>query len=702
MLRRSSSGAKRKALDQTPSDSRRVPLFRSPPVKRIVEGVGVTGVFFLLFSFQLRPLWSSLTHSIAPDLGDPLFNLLVLKWDIHQLQQGLPDLWHLPIYHPFDSSLLLSDHLLGTALQAWGWTALTGSLIAAYNLLFFASFLLSALSTYAVSRASGLSVPASFLAAAAFAMSPFRWSQASHLQILLMQWIPLTLFFWDRLLAEPRVRWAVAFTTAYVLHLCGGTYLTYMIHFPLLALLLHRGLRKDREGRRRFRRWLSSRSLRLLVPTALVTASAAALVLLPYLGLPFDLERADADFRAFGTTTLSLLTPSHRNLYHDLVAPWLRPLARSYPRGNWTTEKTLFPGFLPTLLGITGLVVFLGRHRRRGDGTGSRPIRSPDRPSRKRRWLLRALLLAVAIPFFAADLYTFAFRLPENPARWLSPGSFYDLAFTVQVVALSAWVGLRRRWLGRIGLTGWRRLPVWPRGVLLVGATTLLLGFPGIFEPLADVLPGLAGMRVPSRFFAFTSFAIAFFAGWGLDALRCRAPRLRHPAVMSAILLLLVIELTPARLDWFPPPEPPAAHHWIAANDRVEAVLELPFRSPLRDLLYASFASLHWKPVANGFSANAPPHYWELRRVCCWPVPEPRALERLRDLGISHVLIHGEALEARWARRRLAAWRREVRAGRVPGVRQVYGDEGGDWIFAIDGGERDPGGKNLDSPRRPQ
>lgn len=219
--------------------------------------------------FYLRPVWQVWQDRIAPNTADPLFNLWVLKWGVHQIRSGLPDLWEANIFHPTPGTLALSDHLIGPALQI----ALFDNAIAGYNFLFFTSFVLTGLAVCWVIRRSGASWIAATLAGAMYAFSPFRLTHLNHIQILLAQWVPLTLWFWDRLLAERRVRHAVLFLVFYLLNLTGGAYLAYMVHIPLLVILINRAAIHRRE---------LLGGLRVLIPVALVAGGALAAVFLPY------------------------------------------------------------------------------------------------------------------------------------------------------------------------------------------------------------------------------------------------------------------------------------------------------------------------------------------------------------------------------------------------------------------------------------
>ena len=182
--------------------------------------------------------------------------------------------------------------------------------------------------------------------------------------MLIAQWIPLTLWFWDRLLAERTARNAALFLAFYLLNLTGGCYLAYMIHFPLLAILVNRAVSERRE-------LLSSRSLRVLVPVGLVAGAAGRR---PLPALRADLAVAGAR-RAPGRRSGSSGPPRRATSAPrgraSTSAP-RRELLRSGlgdgARGpSSSPERALFAGFLPTVLFLVGAV---GRWRRPPGGLG--------------------------------------------------------------------------------------------------------------------------------------------------------------------------------------------------------------------------------------------------------------------------------------------------------------------------------------------
>ncbi len=608
-------------------------------------GLGLAALLYLAFTLLcLRPGWGDLSSAIAPDLGDPLFNLSILKWGAGQWAAGLPDYWSAPFFFPLERTITLSDHLLGPSAFVALFTALVPNAVAAYNFLFLSSFVLSGLATFWVLRQCGLGRAAAFAGGLIFAFSPFRMDQRSHLQILLAQWVPLVLWFWDRLLAERTGKKAVLFLLFYALHLSGGNYLAYMIHLPMAAILAVRA----RELRSEL---FSRRSLAVLAPVALGCILLLAAVFYPYtVPTGLDLERGMSEWRHWGASAVSYFMPGISNWYFgDTLWSLQRP------------ENTLFAGFLPTLLAVMGLAG-LWRERERQSAV---PLSS------RRRLLLAVLLTVAALAWLLGELHTLR-NLERLTLFRASVGLHgYRRPALLLGVALLAWLGLSRRWTGR-----WPAWTLsrggWERGLLAAGGISFLFSFPIVFVPMAEVLPGLDRMRVPARFYVFVSLAVAWLAALALDRLARRWPG-RHGAVVTGLLLVAIGgELVPRAMAWNPVPDEAGlepVYQWLGRQPDVTAVLELPAGEVLPDISYMYRQTFHHKPLINGYSGFIPPTYYALLGRCCFPIPDDETLEVLRSLGVSHVIIHPPERWGRAKRQQVADF------GSRPGVTQVF--EGG-------------------------
>jgi hypothetical protein len=436
-------------------------------------------------------------------------------------------------------------------------------------------------------RKSGLSWTAAALAGWMYAFSSFRLSQMAHLQVLIAQWIPLTLWFWDRLLAERTAKNAVLFLLFYLLNLSGGCYFAYMIHFSLLAIFL---CRAPSVGRDLF----SLRSLRVLIPVAAVAALAVAAIFLPYMRISRaqGLSRPKTEIEFYSAKLASYFSPSLENGYFGAGADRLlhKALGDSADR-FFRPENSLFAGFLPTILFFVGI--------------------------------------------------------------W------------------AAWRGRRRPW---------EAADLWVRGLVLSGLAGFVLSFAWAFVPLAQVVPGLSGMRVPARFYAFVSLTLVFFAARGVDFLRAHVPGPRaRAALVAALAAVLLIELAPwgFRVERLPREgELPQVYRWLRDEPSIQGLVELPLYGDSRenDYLYAS--TLHWKPIANGYSGYMAPSYDELTNKI-FRLPGAAGFDLLRTLRISHIVVHAEPpLRIKEVRR----WERKHGEGPEREMEKVYGSED-DQIF---------------------
>lgn len=516
------------------------------PARRLLPWLALTLLYTAAACVYFWPLPRLAGDHIGPDLGDPLFNLWVLKWGAHQIGLGAPDVWDANIYHPTRGTLAFSDHLLGPAAQLFLFLKIVPNAIAGYNFLFLSSFVTSALAVCWVLRRSGTSWIAAALAGGMYAFSSFRYGQLAHLQILIAQWIPLTLWFWDRLLAERTIKNAALFLLFYLLNLSGGCYLAYMIHFPMLAILASRGIAD-------WRGLISIRSLRVLAPVALVAGVCAAVLFLPYarISRAQSLSRPASEIEEYSAHLASYFSPDPQNLYFgDGADRFLRGLFGQSAELFHRPENSLFAGFLPTILFCVGVFAALR-------------------------------------------------------ARPVDP---------------------------------------WARGIARSGLLCFALSFAPVYVRLAGIVPGLSGMRVPARFYAFTSFALVYFAARGADHLLGRLSNLRTRLALAAgLATLLALELAPRRIAWERLPrqeEMPRAYFWLRDRPDVKALIELPLDGDAaRENGYLYASTIHWKPIANGTSGYTAESYTTLANHIRL-VPHDDGFDLLRGMGFTHIVLH--------------------------------------------------------------
>src|SRR6185295_17346099 len=383
------------------------------------------------------------------------------------------------------------------------------------------------------------------------------------------------------LLAERTAKNAVLFLLFYLLNLSGGCYLAYMIHFPLLAILVSRAFSERRN-------LISPRFLRLLAPVVLVAGAAVALLFLPYVRISRaqGLTRSEGEIREFGATWVSYFSPARETLY---FGPREERLLRGVFEDSadlfFRPENSLFAGFLPTILCFVGAVIAWRRRK-------------------------------------------------EDPSG------------------------------------------VWARGLFLSGLLCFTLSLVRVYLPLMRIVPGLAGMRVPARFYAFTSLTIAYFAALGVDAfLRRLRGSWSRVAVASALAVVLAVELAPRELPWQRLPreeELPEAYRWIRDRPDIKAILEIPISGDAGETDYLYASTVHWKPIANGYGGYMPVSHQMLTDRIGF-LPNPAVFGLLRDWRITHIVVHARRPERVRAVRR---WEGRFAMGPRRQLEKVYQSDG--------------------------
>ncbi len=619
----------------------------------LAELCAVAAAFTGLTLWELRPIARLFSTHLAPDAGDALFNVYVLEWVKRQLALGLPDLWNPNIFFPSRGVLALSDHLLALAAQGWLLQPFVSTPVAGYNALLLLAFVGTGTATYGVARRCGCAPWGAALAAVGFTLSPFRWHNLNHLQMLSVQWVPLVLWCAHRLLARPSWRRGAAFLLVYLPNLAGGSYVAYMTHVPLAVLVAAHFLR-DR------RALLDRRLWRVAGPLLAVVAAAGIWLYAPYVRVASTLgfTRDPEEIETHGATAASYLSPAEGAGW----LPWTVREMHGRHETPWTrVENRLYPGAVLSLLALGGVLAW----RRRRPGVP------------RFRWspTERTLAIAGAAAGLAAltwsDVRTLAAaRLAAPPAALIdAPWRAVEGLFAIGGVLWTAsWILHWRRTRsyadpGRaspqvVAATWWNAVFAW-------GVVCVLLSSAVVFLATAAVLPGLSGMRVPARFYVFVSLAVALFAGLGLDRLVSRlGSRWQRGAAAAALLALAVWELSPRPFTFARVPAPgelSPVYAWIAATPDVRAVLELPVRPNVRETQYLYAATVHWKPIANGYSGFHPEPF--RRIVAAIPtLPDDAGFALLRELGITHLVVHagdrrmrvddGEAALRAWRERR--------------------------------------------------
>lgn len=300
-----------------------------------------------LASIATWPLVWRMASGLPGDLGDPLLNTFILGWDADRMAHGLRGLWDAPFYFPFRNTLAYSEHLLGIAVFTAPVQWVSGNPLLAYNVAFLGSYVLAGVGMYGLTRELWGRRDAAWVAAIAFAFSPHRVMQVSHLQVLMSGWMPVALWALHRYFRTGSRRALAGFVGAFCLQGLSNGYFLYFFAVAVLIVggaelvaLVGRGLVGQR---------VPSRPWRALADLA-GGAAVVVLIFAPMALAYLDVQRELGFSRS--TTEAESYSPRPRDyLRVDAdVRLWSLVMKEA------SAERSAFPGALIVVLAGVGLL----------------------------------------------------------------------------------------------------------------------------------------------------------------------------------------------------------------------------------------------------------------------------------------------------------------------------------------------------------
>lgn len=621
-----------------------------------VTALVAAAVYLAIAVLYTWPLALGLTRDVPWDMGDPVLNIWILGWTADHLLRlvtrdlaAWTELWNANIFHPEPLTLAYSEHLVAQAAQILPVYAVTKNLILCYNLLFLSTFVLSGLGMFLWVRQLTGSAVGGFVAGLAFAFTPIRVPQFSHLQVLSSQWMPFVLFGLRRYF-ETGSRKALAGGAVALIaqNLSCGYFLLYFAPFVGLYALF------EIVARQRVRDLAVWRDM---IVTAVFVTVTTVPFLLPYLqlrGLGFP-PRPLREVTAFSADVYSYLTaPSESWLW----GRWL-PL-RLVPK----PEGDLFASFAALGLAACGVAASVRSAWR------ASALSTANAPRGLRRWLAQlAAPVAMIYGLFALTvLLGFGFtRVGPVPIR------VTDVVRMAGFAAVAAAVRLLLVPRDRRLVASWLR--EWPAFCVLAAALALLLSLgptakawgevtlkDAPYRHLYDSVPGFDGLRVPARYGVVVMVFLAALAGAGARALSRRWGT-RGSAVAIAAGVLVVVEAlaAPIVINGVSPDsgvasqsarlrrgvDVPAVYQFARTLPPDAVLAEFPFGRIELEIRYMYYSTEHWRRLVNGYSGTFPPSYDERVPLLREPEKDPdRSWSALLASGATHAIVHTDFFEA--------------------------------------------------------
>lgn len=297
--------------------------------------LGATLLFTVMWAAMTYPQVRQLRTGVN-DVGDPLLNTWALAWVAHQLPFAPAHVFDANIFHPERRTLAYSETLLAPAVVGAPLLWLGAGPVLVYNLLLMAAFVATGVGTALLVRDLTGSGAAGLVSGTIFAFLPAKFDHYAHFQLLLTQWMPLSLWAFHRFVATERYGWAALMGA-----MVGAQALTSIYNTLFLAVLLATvGTVVLLSDWQRLRRRLPGLALAVVVSAVLAAPAAIAhLRASQIVG-----ERSRGDVQNGSANWIDFLSAGPGNqLYGKRTSGWGGP------------ERHLFPGLLVVALAAVAL-----------------------------------------------------------------------------------------------------------------------------------------------------------------------------------------------------------------------------------------------------------------------------------------------------------------------------------------------------------
>jgi hypothetical protein len=422
------------------------------------------------------PLASNPAGLARLDNHDAELNTWIVAWVAHALPAQALSLFEAPIFHPERHSLAFSEHMLVPSAMGAPLIWLGASPVLVYNVLIMLGLALSGFAMYWVMAAWTGSTWAAIAAGLAYAFNAHVLTRFVHLQAEHVEFFPIVLYAFDRVLTQRRLRDVLLLAAAFVLQGLCSNYLLVFTTYALIAAAIVRWPELIGNGDT-FPRWPIARLA--------VAGIIAILFLAPFLWPYYQVDREHGLARPVDVVT------RYNAGWRDYLVTGGRLHFSWWSNKFYEGRTALFPGVTVALLALIALA----------PGTGVRASPSTSLRVRAGRIRMALAIMVIGVAFSLGTSlpgYGLLHRtLPllsglRNVARWgwLSLAGFAILA-GVGVAALE-----------RMKLRRWRLIGTAICVLVTVEAIRTPVGYtpfngiPRIYDRLA-AMPGIAVAEFP-------------------------------------------------------------------------------------------------------------------------------------------------------------------------------------------------------------
>jgi hypothetical protein len=317
--------------------------------------------YFILVAFLFWPAITNLSDHIIGGIGDPMFLVWNMGWNIHSIVTlHIDGIYNANIFFPYPETLAYSDNLFFPSLVGVPIYILTNSYVTTFNIVCLLFFTLMAYSSYLLVKELTQSFTFALVGGIIYCFNAYQFHLIYHLQLIAGAcWIPLSFLALIKYHNSYRAKYLAFFGLSFILLSLSSAY--YMVYTAVSVFIFEcfivttKKLFSDPKIRLKYFTHMSILILAVSVPILIVY--------LPYQDLKetMGFVRSVTESEFFSITLGSFSRRPTGNMLWDHVVHLKESLVHS--RG-----EVAFIGLFPTILAVCGFV-YLVISRKSRDNT---------------------------------------------------------------------------------------------------------------------------------------------------------------------------------------------------------------------------------------------------------------------------------------------------------------------------------------------
>jgi len=322
--------------------------------RQLVYGISSFVIFLIASVYITFPLVFHL-GSLATGLGDELVIAWIQNWVIHSLTTNPFSLFEANIYYPYHNSLAFSDLFLTSSILSLIPLKIIGEPIVTVNFTLISSLVMLGFFTYLLIYYLTKDFCISVLGGMLIIFSPAVLDKVVHLQILSIQWVPLSILFFIIFIRTQKTRYLILSLIVFLLQTYNSFLPGYFIAFSLFIISLYSWF----YDKKKTKKLITKNNILFIVLSFILLIP----IVIPYYSVSneFAYKRDIRDAIHFAIQPEDLLYPGSSTRLKDYL--YFLPFNKFSQNGEF---KPGYLGFVLSLLCIIALYYFIKNFKKNG------------------------------------------------------------------------------------------------------------------------------------------------------------------------------------------------------------------------------------------------------------------------------------------------------------------------------------------------